>query len=191
MTIRAHRPAVFGQPSDLAPPPPPLPAAPPTAQPHSPGGQSVEPHGQREPPVAVIDSTRHRSIPWIDTTRPTLPRYPQPRAPRTAGHHGAGRDSGTGANQSPTTVSRRVCGRVQRRAPGASGQDRATLDHGQGTHYTIDRLSNTRPAPPTTGSSSMDQGVGRSVWVPYSSGKRARPRTCHNSVTRTGKQEDS
>ena len=118
--------------------------------------------------VAVMPSIEHlahRSIPWIDTTRPTLPRYPQPRAPRTAGHHGAGRDSGTGANQSPTTVSRRVCGRVQRRAPGASGQDRATLDHGQGTHYTIDRLSNTRPAPPTTGSSSMDQGVGRSVWV--------------------------
>ena len=28
-----------------------------------------------------MDSARHRSTPWIDTTRPTPPRHPQRRAP--------------------------------------------------------------------------------------------------------------
>jgi hypothetical protein len=86
---------------------------------------------------------------------------------------------------------RRGYGQVQRRDPGASEKTGRAWPIGMRHVILPDRPSNTRPAPPTTGSSSMDQGVGRSVWVPYSSGKRARPRTCHSSVTRTGKQEDS
>jgi hypothetical protein len=70
--------------------------------------------------------------------------------------------------------------RAQPSSPPTAGQEglrervpavrvgRAALDHGEGTHYAAYRASNTRLAPPTTGSSSMDQGVGRSVWVEIS-----------------------
>jgi hypothetical protein len=49
---------------------------------------------------------------------------------------------------------------------------RAAQGHGQRSRYAAHRAANTRPAPPTTGSSSLDQGVGRSVWVGISGIRR-------------------
>ena len=120
-----------------------------------------EPHGQRRPPAAVIDSTRHRSTPWIDTTSPTPPRHPLRRALVLRVITVLGGPGHRTRPSSPPTVGQDGLREGLPALPGS----RAAQGHGHTTRYTTHRPSNTRPAPPTTGSSSLDQGVGRSVWV--------------------------